>query len=53
LAFDKGYDGYVSFENKTKLIARYQNTLGAHVLFGNIMAIDTRAATRLVDQYFP
>lgn len=53
LSFDKGYDGYVSFESKTKLIAHYQKTLGAHVLFGNIMAIDTRAATRLVDQYFP
>ena len=53
LSFDKGYDGYVSFESKTKLIAHYQKTLGAHVLFGNIMAIDTRAATKLVDQYFP
>lgn len=53
LSFDKGYDGYVSFESKTKLIAHYQKTLGAHVLFGNIMAIDTRAATSLVDQYFP
>lgn len=53
LSFDKGYDGYVSFESKTKLIAHYEKALSAHVLFGNIMAIDTRAATRLVDQYFP
>src|SRR3954447_13532491 len=37
LSFDKGYDGYVSFESKTKLIAHYQKTLGAHVLFGNIL----------------
>ena len=53
LSFDRGYDGYVSFESKTKLIVHYQNTLGAHVLFSNIMAIDTKAATKLIDQYFP
>ncbi|MDP9230794.1 MAG: hypothetical protein M3O67_09010 [Bacteroidota bacterium] len=53
LSFDKGYDGYVSFESKTKLIDHYRLTLGADLLFGNIMAIDTKAATRLVDQYYP
>lgn len=53
LSFDKGYSGYVSFESKTKLIEHYQKTLGAHVLFGNIMAIDTRSAVRLIEQYFP
>ncbi len=53
LSFDKGYDGYVSFESKTKLKAHYQKTLGAHVLFGNVMAIDTPAATKLVEQYYP
>ena len=53
LSFDKGYGGYVSFESKTKLIEHYQKTLGAHVLFGNIMAIDTKAANKLVQQYFP
>jgi hypothetical protein len=52
-SFDKGYDGYVSFESKTKLIIHYQKTLGADLLFGNIMAIDTKAAIRLIDQYFP
>ena len=53
LSSDKGYDGYVSFESKTRLIEHYQNTLGAHVLFGNIMAINTKAATKLIEQYFP
>lgn len=53
LSFDKGYNGYVSFESKTGLKEHYQKTLGAHVLFGNIMAIDTRAAIKLVEQYFP
>jgi len=53
LSFEKGYGGYVSFESKTQLIEHYQKTLGAHILFNNIMAIDTTAARRLVDQYFP
>jgi hypothetical protein len=53
LSFDKGYGGYISFESKTKLIGHYQKSLGAHVLFGNIMAIDTKAANKLIEQYFP
>lgn len=53
LSFEKGYGGYVSFESKTKLIEHYQKILGAHVLFGNIMAIGTIAANKLMEQYFP
>lgn len=53
LSIDKGYGGYVSFESKTKLIAHYQKTLGAHILFGNFMAIDTKASVKLINQYFP
>lgn len=53
LSFDKGYEGYVSFESKTKLIDHYRLTLRAEILFGNFMAIDTKAATKLVIQYFP
>ena len=53
LSFDKGYAGYLSFESKTKLIIHYQKALGADLLFGNFMAIDTRAAMKLIDQYFP
>jgi len=52
LSFDKGYNGYVSFESKTKLKKHYQQTLGAHILFGNFMAINTHAALKLVKQYF-
>jgi hypothetical protein len=51
-SFDLGYDGYVSFESKSKLIEHYRASLGATVLFGNIMAIDTRAAAQLVAHYF-
>lgn len=53
LSFDKGYEGYVSFESKTKLKGHYQQTLGAHILFGNFMAINTKTARHLIDQYFP
>lgn len=53
LSFEKGYNGFVSFESKSKLIEHYKKTLAAHVLFNNIMAIDTKAATKLVNQYFP
>ncbi len=53
LSFHKGYEGYVSFESKTKLINHYSQTLGAELLFGNIMAIDTSAAAKLIDQYYP
>lgn len=52
LSFEKGYAGYVSFESKSSLIPHYQNSLGAHVLFRNIMAIDTRAAQKLITRYF-
>lgn len=52
-SFERGYDGYVSFESKSRLIEHYSKSLGASVLFGNIMAIETRAASKLVTQYFP
>lgn len=52
-SFELGYEGYVSFESKSRLIEHYRKELGAVAIFGNIMAIDTRAATRLVTQYFP
>jgi hypothetical protein len=53
LSFNKGYSGYVSFESKTALKEHYRKTLGAHVLFGNFMAINTIAALKLINQYFP
>lgn len=53
LSFEKGYGGYVSFESKARLIEHYQKALGAQILFGNIMALDTKAANKLIQQYFP
>lgn len=53
LSIEKGYEGFVSFESKTKLIDHYKESLGAHVLFNNILAIDSKGAKKLVLNYFP
>jgi hypothetical protein len=53
ISLDKGYGGYVSFESKTKLKEHYKKTLKAHFLFGNFMAIDSKNAAKLIEQYFP
>lgn len=52
VAFDRGYEGYVAFDSKTVLIEHYQKTLGATHLGGRRMYIDTKAAGKLVSQYF-
>jgi len=43
----------VFFESKTKLMVHYEKTLGAYVLFRNFMALDTKAASKLINQHFP
>jgi hypothetical protein len=52
LSFQRGGEGYVSFESKTKLIEHYINSLGANHYGGNLMVIDSIGAKRLVDKYF-
>jgi hypothetical protein len=52
LAFQKGFDGFISFHSKTKLIAHYEKTLGAYHFGGHLMIINTTAATALVEKYF-
>jgi hypothetical protein len=52
LAFQKGFDGFVSFHSKTKLIEHYEKTLGAYHFGGHLMIINTNAANNLVDKYF-
>jgi hypothetical protein len=49
---DKGYNGFVAFVSKTKLIAHYEKTLGAHCIGGQRMAIGSDAADALINQYF-
>jgi len=52
LSFQRGGEGFVSFESKTRLIEHYINTLGAKNIGGQLMVIDTIGATKLVDKYF-
>ena len=52
LSFELGFDGYLAFIPKTKLIAHYEKTLGA-VLFRQRMFIQTQAAINLIKHYYP
>lgn len=49
---DKGYEGFVAFISKTKLMRHYEDTLGAHYIGGQRMAIGREAAEKLISQYF-
>lgn len=51
-SFQNGFDGYLSFTAKTKLIDHYIKTLNAFHFGGHLMIINTLAASKLVDQYF-
>lgn len=51
-SFEAGNEGYVQFESKTKLIEHYQKMLGAKLIAGNVMYLDTEAALALVERYF-
>jgi hypothetical protein len=53
LSFQRGHKGNVSFISKTKLIDHYVESLGAMHFGGRIMIIDTKAALKLIDKYFP
>ena len=52
LSFEKGYLGFVAFDAKTSLIKHYQETLFATHFRGKRMFIETKAAKRLILQYF-
>lgn len=52
VSFQHGFEGYVSFTAKTKLIDHYQRTLNAVLSGGQLMIINTIAANILVDKYF-
>lgn len=51
-SFGNGYDGYVAFDSKTKLIQHYQDSLGARWFKGTRMYIDSIVAKKLIAQYF-
>lgn len=52
VSFQQGFDGFVAFTAKTKLIDHYERTLGAYTLGGHRMIIPTRSAQILIDKYF-
>lgn len=51
-SFELGSEGYICFEPKTRLFSHYENELLAFKIGRSRMALDTRAAQRLVDIYF-
>jgi hypothetical protein len=51
-AWDKGYDGIVAFQSKTRLITHYENMLGATHVGGHKMIIFPHEALKLIKQYF-
>lgn len=52
ISFRHGFDGYVSFTAKTRLVEHYQKTLNAIKFGGQLMIINTLAANILIDKYF-
>lgn len=53
LSFQRGHNGNVSFVSKTQLIQHYIESLGAMHVGGRIMIIDSNAALKLNNKYFP
>jgi hypothetical protein len=51
-SFELNFDGFISFISKTALKEHYAKTLGAKVLYGDTMVIETPEAKKLVEQYF-
>ena len=52
VSFQKGFDGFVAFDAKTKLINHYEKSLGAYHFGGQRMIIPTHSAQILIDMYF-
>jgi hypothetical protein len=52
-AFQRGFEGNVSFISKTKLIDHYIQSIGAIHIGRQRMLIETQAALKLINKYFP
>jgi hypothetical protein len=52
VSFQQGFEGFISFTAKTKLIEHYIKTLDATLFRGQLMIINTNAANKLIDKYF-
>ncbi len=51
-SWDKGYEGFVSFVSKIRLISHYTNSLGATHVGNQKMIIFPDASLRLIKKYF-
>jgi hypothetical protein len=51
-SYERGYEGFLSFDAKTVLIKHYQETLFATHFNGTKMFIETPAAIKLINRYF-
>lgn len=52
MSVNKGYDGFLASDAKTALIKHYEQSLHATHFRGLRMYIETRAALKLISQYF-
>lgn len=52
VSFQQGFEGFVSFTAKTKLIEHYEKSLGAFHFGNHLMIIQTAVARELIDKYF-
>lgn len=52
VSFQQGFEGFVGFTSKTRLIGHYEKTLGAYTLGGPRMIIPTKSAQILIDKYY-
>jgi len=53
ISWEKGYQGFVSFNSKTKLIEHYITSLGATHVGGHKMVIFPNEALKLIKKYYP
>jgi hypothetical protein len=52
LSFLRGNEGFVAFHAKTSIIEHYKKSLGAVCIGNQLMILETKASTRLVEHYF-
>jgi len=52
IAFEKGYDGFLSLQPKTNLIQLYQNKYGFKP-YGRLLAVEFSSSKLLIDKYLP
>ena len=50
--FKRGFEGFIAFHSKTKLIDHYIKSLGAFHMGKQLMTIDSIPAKILIEKYF-